>query len=175
MDAIKASVGATKERTQHSKIVPYDAEIAPGGTIIAAGQRDLEHCYLDFLLNNHLLGNREDSIVRYDTGYKLRSLYFRFKTTGNDYNARGASLFTSDAQIGDDTDIAETFYNITIRALPEKYRHVVRSVCLADLKLEKGAPDYHMLIVDGLDALFGAFDRAQKRIDEIVAEITLQY
>lgn len=158
---VRGDTGTTKERMNHGKIVGRIAEMTAGGIIVSVGQRDTEHCYLDFLLNNGLLGPEPDGKTRYDTGYKLRALYYRFSTTGNDYNPRGSSQFTSDAQVGDETDLAETLFNNVLRALPRQYKRIVRYVCIEDVV---GAFDNqtHELIRRGLDALYGAFRRVER-------------
>lgn len=158
----KLDQGCTIERRRHGSIVTEARMVTKGGALLSAGNRDTEHCLLDCLRNSGALGGHEDAEIRYETGYKLRELYFSFRVSGPQFSGgvRGTpSPFTSEADIGNEQDLAETFFNRVMNCLPAKYRIPVKNICV-----ENVCPAQADLVVDSLDALYGAFCRAEKPV-----------
>ncbi len=160
--------GCSKERRQHSKIVTEPRNVTRGGRVIGFGNRDTEHCYLDFLLNEKLLGMPRQASDRYETGCKLRRLYFSFRASGKamtEIMAGGhTSVFVGDENI--DVEGPEDFYNSVMGEVPQKFKRIVRMICLEDVTPVRGTDPFHRLVRDGLDALNIAFRKEESAREE---------
>jgi hypothetical protein len=159
-DTTAGNQGPTHERLQHSRTVVEPRTVTNGGVVIGLGFRDTEHCLLDRLLKTHALGNEDDQQIRYETGYKLRRVYFDWRASGRsliDFQPGcGGKAYESDEPT--QADLAEQHYHHVMRALPSKYHKVIRFVCLSDAA--HGVYDA-VFIRESLDALSGAFYRAE--------------
>lgn len=157
--------GCTKERRQHSKIVTKARNTTAGGVLIGLGQHDEEHCLLDKLRAVGALGNEEDARTRYDTGYKLRGIYYDWKASGKSISEPGGSAgkqFETEHETPQDE--AEQLFHSVMKATPTKYHKCLRFVCLSD-----GASEVYdrEFITDSLDALYGSFYRIEKEKKDI--------
>ncbi len=152
--------GATFERHQHSKISLDKRTLTEGGLVLEYGNRDLEHCYLDFLRNEALLGNEPDATARYDTGYKLRELYFECHASAKSMTLEpreSKSPHTTEGEIGDSHDLAMTKYSAVVRGIPMQYRDMICRVCVENPSKVRSSIAYHQTIINGLDSLYGVF------------------
>lgn len=150
--------GCTIERKNHGRIVIEPRTVTKGGVVSEYGNRDAEHCYLDWLRHHgHLGNNTQDVADRYDAGMRLRELWFTFNRRGVVYEA-GATKdpSTTDSEVGSPEDIAETAYIRVLRLVHEKYRLTARDVAIDEHDRHGGA-EYYEHIRDAMDALCGAF------------------
>ncbi|NCC41790.1 MAG: hypothetical protein EOM21_20730 [Gammaproteobacteria bacterium] len=155
--------GATLERKQHGRIVVEARSVTKGGIVASYGNRDAEHCYLDWLRNAGHLGHAEDAHDRYDAGMRLRALWYAFNAKGGALEPGGPKdPMTTESEVNSAEDIAETRFVRVMRALPQKYRVVVRSVTIDDFPRQAGPAEYHELVRYGLDALWGAFEHVRR-------------
>ena len=162
-------IGAPKERLQHSKIVGRVAEITRGGSILTVGQRDTQHCYLDWLLDNGYLG--QDAGSRYDTGYRLRDLYYFIRPSGgaSGSGTPGRTPMTVEGSIYSGKDMAETVYNWIMREM-EGHGRLVRMICIEDVSPCSGSEKFHSDIRTALDKLYDSIRVCEKRWDKLIEE-----
>lgn len=151
--------GVTFERMQHSEIIVEVRTITKGGMIASYGNRDLDHCVLDWAYRTGHLGKEPDAAERYSQGYRLRELWYSFNPTGTALEDMGnhKSQFVSEGEIGKGIDARESEYHAVMKALPEKYRPGVKYLCIEDYW-----PGIRQA-QECLDALYGAFYRIDSK------------
>jgi hypothetical protein len=152
--------GCTPERKRHSPIKASVREITPGGMILSYGDADTEHCYLDWLRANGLLGSDEQAARdRYDAGYALRDIFFRFRSSRRDMvQSSTRSGFLPDHET--DSDRAEQEYLDVMRAVPARYRLMVRSICVEE-------PRRFEITFESRIAVYEACEEARDALDEL--------
>ncbi len=151
-----AAQGCTKERRQHSKITLEVRTTTEGGLITGYGNRDTQHCYLDFLNAETLLGADYEALERYHAGYALRELYFSFMPSSRQDTGMAKvdnkNAYTTDAEIGDERDIAQTRYNQIMREVAN-YAALLRMICIDDSIHGKQTNSFHNVVHIALDTL----------------------
>jgi hypothetical protein len=159
--------GCTPERKRHSHIKGTVREVTPGGMILSYGDTDTQHCHLDWLLGHGLLGPEEDAQPRYDAGYKLRDVYYRYRSSRRDLAPSSRTGFLTDHET--DADKAEQQFHDIMRALPARYREMVRAMCIGEprrfeITRETRAAIYEACeeVRDGLDELQRAIANADR-------------
>lgn len=161
------TIGVTIERTQHSQIAVEPRTITKGGMIASYGNRDLDHCLLDYLYRRNLLGGPEDSQERYNIGYRLRDLWCSFNQSEINLEQRGQGKkeFVSEGEIAKGNDYLEAMFNKIMKALPAKYQIPVRALCLEDRWVKE-----HNQCLDALYGAFHRFDATREEFDKKMEE-----
>lgn len=155
--------GCTNERRQHDKVTVEVRSTTSGGLPTSYGNRVENPCYLDWLKSEGHLGRHEDAVDRHGVGLRLRNLWLEFNARGSDYQLGSPpSPMTIESDIGSPADIAETKYVRIMRAVPNKYRVCLRTICVDDVPRQTMPAEYYTFVQDALDALYGAFWHVEK-------------
>lgn len=129
---IVGNEGATIQRRNHSTIKTEARTITKGGIVIGLGHRDTQHCLLDTLLESGQLGQGQAARERYDAGYRLRNIYYRWHVSAKSLSDIGfnapRSEFESDLPTPQDE--AEELFHAVMRTLRPIFRSPVRSICI---------------------------------------------
>lgn len=160
--------GCTEERKAHGKVIIEPRSVTRGGIPNSYGHRVVHENFLDLLADKGYLGNGIDLRDRYEIGSKLRKLYYSFNRSGScfgDIGGTGKNFhdYVRESEIGVGEDYLEAKYNAVMKALPKKYRTIVRYVCIEAPVNNIDYPVKTLLAIqDGLDALVGAFYRVER-------------
>lgn len=117
--------GATKERKRHSNIKSGVRSITRGGIPIGYGDRDIDHCALDRLLNGGFIEQDQ-----YDAGIHLRALYYTFEKSGVSCCEEKSGGHEGDLETP--TDKAYERHKKALQSIDEHNRALVQSVCCDD-------------------------------------------
>lgn len=148
--------GATPERKEKSNIVTAARVLTKGGMIQAYGHHDTEHCALDWLLQKGFIEKDH-----YDTGYRLRTIYFDFHTTGICLEEMGGGGYRFESEEETRRDKAEQLYKDIMIALPLQYRAMTEYVCI-DAKIIPARYGLMGHITDCLDELYKVLEKIEK-------------
>lgn len=155
MSEVLHGQGATKERRERGGVVTRVRSTTRGGITNSYGDEVVEPTLLDALTARGMLGGERDETERYNAGMRLRDLYYSFNVKSSSgceehlqfVDSKGSRTVTEDVI---ENQTAEDKYNEIMRAVPLKYRNVLRNVCIDDIMQE------YTITIDALDALHGA-------------------
>lgn len=155
------SQGATPERLNHSDIIVEPRSVNKGGMVESYGNRDADHCLLDFLNRRHMLGPPRIAQERYNIGLRYRTLWYSFNAQGVNLEemGQGRKETVSEGEIGTGNDALEAKYNKIMKALPVRYRQPVRSICIEDRYPPPALDNSAHAALDALLKTFLALDR----------------
>lgn len=142
--------GATQERKQKSKMTTGIREVSKGGIATTHGDIDLEHCALDVLLNNGYIDKDQ-----FDSGYRLRQIYYTWKFESNEIDKGGKSY---EGDFETETDRARTAYNQAMRAIDRRYRIITHHICIEATTAPSAMYGVIQHITHGLDDLTKHFE-----------------